>query len=43
MFPDSSRSFSTSSGSTFVPFLKVPQTKPAIRLENRGNLRPSGK
>ncbi|CAF3335042.1 unnamed protein product [Rotaria socialis] len=42
LFPGSSRDFSTSTGSTFVPFPKVSQTRPAHRLENRGNLKLSG-
>ena len=43
LFPGSSRHFTTSTGSTFIPFPKVTQAKPAVRLENRGNLRVSGK
>lgn len=42
MFPDTSRNFSTSSGSTFLPFPNASQGKPALRMENRGNLKPTG-
>ncbi|CAF0836200.1 unnamed protein product [Adineta ricciae] len=42
IFPDSSRNFSTSSGSTFVPFPNGSKAKSVLRLENRGNLRPTG-
>ncbi|CAF4247026.1 unnamed protein product [Rotaria magnacalcarata] len=42
LFPGSSRDFRTSTGSTFVPFPKVSQTRPVHRLENRGNLKLSG-
>ncbi len=34
LFPDSSRRFSTSTGSAFVPFPNASQAKPIARLEN---------
>ncbi|CAF0962145.1 unnamed protein product [Adineta steineri] len=42
LFPDSSRNFSTSSGSVFVPHKNVSKTKSLRRLETRGNLRQTG-
>ncbi|CAF3541128.1 unnamed protein product [Rotaria sp. Silwood1] len=42
LFPGSSRSFSTSTGSTFQPFPKTSNVKPIPRLENRENLKVSG-
>ncbi|CAF0850225.1 unnamed protein product [Rotaria sordida] len=42
LFPGSSRSFNTSTGSTFKPFPKISQAKPIPRLENSGSLKLSG-
>lgn len=42
VFPNADRRFSTSSGTTFVPYENQPRTKPIFRLENSGNLRVAG-
>ncbi len=42
LFPGSTRSFDTTTGSNFIPFQNVAQTKPIVRLDANGNLKTSG-
>ena len=43
LFPDSSRRFTTSTGSTFVPFPNASAAKPILRPEPSGNLKMAGR
>ncbi|CAF3519050.1 unnamed protein product [Rotaria sordida] len=42
LFPSTNRNFNTTTGSSFLSYPNVSQTKPIVRLEHSGNLKSSG-